>query len=641
MGIDFSVPGENPANSPSPLMNYLQPVETYRPIQTISECPLGNITKMINENENSSQFLVKTIYTDLCIMQNQLKFFKEIQNLSLSYFPTILPFAGFAISNPHNGRRPCAIFDNYTGPKLTEVLELEANKQAPENWDLTIKIRTSLGVALAVNYMHTYNYVHGNINAENVVFGNDMWPHLTDFTLNNFFDDATARKLDPPTKPQIWIAPELTPELTRSVKGDVYAFGMLMLHIFIGKQQFEAIQNAQDIIEKLKNSNRPKVPESVPNEIKRIIQQCWAQNPDDRPTMNNVIKMFEEYVGAIPNINLGLLEKFRTRIKEENDDIQKASVARTVAASGDQNAQNNFGVMLLHGKGVHKNVGAAARYFQMSADQGSIEGMHNIGYALENGAGVKKNLPLAVLYYRTAADRGSKNAQHSYACCLMKGHGVEKNVAEAQKYFRMAAQQNFAQAQYRLGLLHETGEGSKVNLNEALRCYKAASMQKYPPAMYRFGYLILTGKVTGQPDAEAHKNIMAAAQMGHSKACCMHGACCFSGDGVVKNPDFARKMFEKAVEKKDPAGYFGLAVIDVVNGKKESALENIKKGSDGGYIDAMKVWVLLTTDEEEKKKLKEKIEQDEKTKDSVVPLEIILKGTNIHPAIENIANSLK
>ncbi|EAY19053.1 TKL family protein kinase [Trichomonas vaginalis G3] len=640
MGGDLSVVGENPSTQPAPLINYIQPIETYDPREVIFDSPLGNITLMINENENDFKYFVKTLNIDLSQTQNASRFFKEVQNLSLSYFPTILPFAGFTISNPHNGRKPAVAFDHYSGQKLSEILELETKNQSPETWDLTMKIRTSLGVALALNYMHGYRCPHGNLNADNVVFGDDFWPYLTDFSLNNFYDENTIKNLVPGENHPIWKAPELEGETAKTQKGDVYSFGMLVFQLFIGKTQFDIISNTPDIYQKLKSSTRPKIPDNVPLEIKNIIQSCWAPNPNDRPTMSNVIKLFEESIGAIPNINLSLLEKFRERIKAENSDISKAHTALTVAQSGDASAQNNFGVMLLNGKGVHKNLGAAARYFQLSADQGSMEGMHNIGFALENGAGVKKNLPLAILYYKAAADKGSKAAQNSYAQCLMKGNGIEKNILEAAKYFRMAAQQNSAPAQYRLGYLHETGEGAAMNYNEALRYYKAASIQKYPPAMYRFGLMILNEKVTGQNVAEARKSIMTAAQMGHAKSCCLHGSACITGDGVTKNVDFARKMFEKAITKKEPAGYFGLSVLCLLDGKIEEARKNMRLSALGGYCDAIKVWLNVSEDEAEKQKLNEELQKIGDIKDSVVPIPSVFKGSSITPTIEGVANAL-
>ena len=638
MGVELSLPGEGSLSTPSPVINYILPVENYRPLTTIIDTPLGNIKKMLDEKENK-EYLVKTLYLDLGQMRNSVAFFKEMQNHSLSYFPTILSFVGFTVSNPHSGRRPALVFDTYSGQKLTQILEAESESKPVDGWDLTLKIRTCLGIATALSYIHSFGFVHGNVCAENVVFGDDLWPLLADFTLTNFFEEKLAQTLSP-ENPRIWKAPELVGETDRTKKGDVFAFGMLTFQIFIGLKAYQAIENSPDIVTRLKANNRPKIPETIPPEIKKIIQQCWAPNPDDRPMMNQVVKQFEENIGAIPEINLQDLEKFREKLKQATDEIEKAKNAMQIANNGDSAAQNNYGVMLLNGKGVRKNVAAAARYFQASADQGCIEGMHNCGFALENGAGVPKNLPAAARYFKAAADKGFKSAQNSYAQLLYKGAGVERDYAEAARYFKMAAQQNHGPAQYRLGLLYETGEGVKQNYTEALKCHRAAAALKFPPALYRYGALIITGKVPEKNRIEAFKAVMSAASAGYPRAIVLLATMQFAGEGTQKNVENARKQFANAVSKGEPAGDFGVALIDLVE-KNSNAWDNLQKSAKAGYGDAEKVYSEFVTDETEKNKLIESYSKGGIEKESVIPLEMMLKGTSIAPTIVGIVSAFK
>ena len=638
MGVDISVPGENSFATPSPVTNFILPVEFYRPVTTILDTPLGNIKKMVDDNEKK-EYLVKTVFSDLTQMSNSIAFFKEMQNHSLSYFPTILPFAGFTVSNPHCGRRPALVFETYKGMKLDQVLEAEASGHPVDGWDLTAKIRTALGIATALSFIHGYGFVHGNVCADSIVFDENLWPLLADFTLTNYFDEKLA-SIMAPEKPRIWRAPELVGETDRTKKGDVFAFAMLMLQIFIGKKAYASIENSTDIVARLKANNRPKISEDVAPEIKKIIQQCWAPNPGDRPTMTEVVKNFEENIGAVPCINLQELEKFREKLKHASEEIEKARNVMTSANSGDAAAQNNFGVMLLNGKGVRRNVVTAARYFQASADQGCIEGMHNCGFALENGSGVKKDLVLAAKYFKAAADKGFKTAQNSYAQLLVKGAGVERNCVEAAKYFKMAAQQNHAPAQYRLGLLYELGEGVNLNYNEALKCYRAASALKFPPAMYRFGALILNGLCAEKNRVEGFRSVIAAAQAGYPRAISLFGAMALAGDGTRKDPELARKQFTSAENKKEPSGTFGLAILNLVQ-KKPEAWDFLKKAAKTGYADAERIYSEFSTSEEEKKQLLGDAGKGGIEKETVLPFQILLKGTSITPSIEGVVAAFK
>ena len=356
--------------------------------------------------------------------------------------------------------------------------------------------------------------------------------------------------------------------------------------------------------------------------------------------MTNVVRLFEESVGAIPNINISELEKFREKVKNLTNDIGKARNAMIAAAGGDSGAQNNYGVMLLNGKGVRKNIAAAARYFQQSAENDCIEGMNNYAYALENGAGITKDIDLAAKYFKMAADKGFKNAQNSYAQMLYKRNGVAKNTTEAAKYFKMAAQQNSAPAQYRLGLLHETGEGTTLNCNESLKCYKAAAVQKYPPAMYRYSYLVINGKVDDKNMTEAYKNILASAQMGYPRSFCVLGAMHVIGEGAPKNIEAAKKQFEKAIEKKENSGHFGLFLLDLLRKDKEMALKDLSAANDAGYYDAQQVYSAYNN-VEVKQETEDEATKGNLEKESVIPLHLILKGSQIAPTINGIVAALK
>ncbi len=104
---------------------------------------------------------------------------------------------------------------------------------------------------------------------------------------------------------------------------------------------------------------------------------------------------------------------FQAALREFHDD----------ALAGDKRAQYNYGVMLLKGTGVRKDVEAALKWHRLSADQGYAAAQHGLG----------------VMYYR--------------------GDGVAQDHGEAAKWFRKAAEQGFAQAQLNLGVMYFTGHG--------------------------------------------------------------------------------------------------------------------------------------------------------------------------------------
>ena len=69
-------------------------------------------------------------------------------------------------------------------------------------------------------------------------------------------------------------------------------------------------------------------------------------------------------------------------------------------ARGDADAQFNYGVCLLNGRGVRQNYEEAARYFKLSADQGNADGQFAYGICLKKGLGVRRDRQEAKRYFK-------------------------------------------------------------------------------------------------------------------------------------------------------------------------------------------------------------------------------------------------
>lgn len=91
----------------------------------------------------------------------------------------------------------------------------------------------------------------------------------------------------------IWCAPEIMKGEEYSEKADVYSLGILFSEIasriipfsdldVYRSKFFYAMEDA--IIKGL----RPTIPDSTPSTFATIIQSCWAPDPEQRPTMQEV-----------------------------------------------------------------------------------------------------------------------------------------------------------------------------------------------------------------------------------------------------------------------------------------------------------------------------------------------------------------
>lgn len=139
------------------------------------------------------------------------------------------------------------------------------------------------------------------------------------------------------------------------------------------------------------------------------------------------------------------------------------------------------------------------------AERDDLAAQRNIGHLYRFGRGVQKDLSAAAQWYRRAADRGFDRAQANLAALYLTGEGVEQNYREAAIWFERAARQGHVISQYNLGLLYETGAGVEASLPIAMGWYSMAARAGHPMAQQRLEELTmamptLDGRPgTGQP----------------------------------------------------------------------------------------------------------------------------------------------
>ena len=98
--------------------------------------------------------------------------------------------------------------------------------------------------------------------------------------------------------------------------------------------------------------------------------------------------------------------------------------ARTL--DGAMASANHLGTMLLEGRGVERDVPAAAVQFRAAAAVGHAEAQHNLARLLEHGReeGVPQDDTEAAELFRAAAVQGHADAAHAHVCTPTCAHHV-------------------------------------------------------------------------------------------------------------------------------------------------------------------------------------------------------------------------
>ena len=86
-----------------------------------------------------------------------------------------------------------------------------------------------------------------------------------------------------------------------SKAADVFAFGMFAVEVFTGKIPFEEQKN-EAVVLRISQGGRPEMPGNAQAmgltvEIWNLLESCWRQDPKKRPSMGEVVRRWQKFVG--------------------------------------------------------------------------------------------------------------------------------------------------------------------------------------------------------------------------------------------------------------------------------------------------------------------------------------------------------
>ncbi|XP_023514018.1 putative kinase-like protein TMKL1 isoform X4 [Cucurbita pepo subsp. pepo] len=181
------------------------------------------------------------------------------------------------------------------------------------NWARRHKI--ALGVAQGLAHLHTGLEVpitHGNVRSKNVLVDDFFTVRLTEFGLDKLMIPSVADEIVSLAKSDGYKAPELQRMKKCNSRTDVYAFGILLLEILIGKKPGKSGRSGEFVdlpsmvkvavleettmevfdVEVLKGIRSP-MEDGVVQALK-LAMGCCAPVASVRPSMDEVVKQLEE-----------------------------------------------------------------------------------------------------------------------------------------------------------------------------------------------------------------------------------------------------------------------------------------------------------------------------------------------------------
>uniref|UniRef100_A0A4W5RIW3 Guanylate cyclase n=1 Tax=Hucho hucho TaxID=62062 RepID=A0A4W5RIW3_9TELE len=263
----------------------------------LKRCPNGNTVSSVSNS-------TKNIFTKLRDMRH------ENLNLFLGLF---LDSGIFGIVTEH-----C------TRGSLEDLLN---NEEMRLDW--MFKSSLLMDLVRGMKYLHNRDVIHGRLKSRNCVVDGRFVLKVTEYGFNEMLSTQSINFDEGRPEDQLWVAPELlrNSKLMKrgTFHGDVYSFAIIMQEVIARCAPFCMLDMPpKEILSKLKSPPplcRPTVSaDEAPLEVIQVMKQAWSEEPDKRPTFEEIFKQFKSITkGKKTNIidsMLRMLEQYSTNLED-------------------------------------------------------------------------------------------------------------------------------------------------------------------------------------------------------------------------------------------------------------------------------------------------------------------------------------
>jgi len=190
-------------------------------------------------------------------------------------------------------------------------------RRFPTKVDWSLRLSWCINTSDALAYLHQSNILHRNLKSSNILIGVDLRAHVCDYGLISILQplrqacdsERCLCKLSHPSLPVSirWSSPEILSNPSDNSKFnfacDVYSFGVCLWEQIHLEQPYAEIKDEAEVSRLIIDGHRlPSFEETmtiVMPEYKQLMNDCWAKNPQDRPTFERIGQILRDSVPKI------------------------------------------------------------------------------------------------------------------------------------------------------------------------------------------------------------------------------------------------------------------------------------------------------------------------------------------------------
>jgi len=207
------------------------------------------------------------------------QFQNEVDLISSLRHPNIVLFMGASATYNH----VCIVMEILDAGSLYDVLHDNSIKLS-----LSRKVKMATDAVKGLVYLLGCNVLHRDLKSLNLLVSKNFFVKVADFGLSIALSKPILNSYSAPKGTYQWMAPEVAKSGIFSEKSDVYSFGVILWELLTRNDPFPDIDRFKILSKVLEGYVHP-LPPDCPPDWKKLIEDCTALNPDDRPTFTSIL----------------------------------------------------------------------------------------------------------------------------------------------------------------------------------------------------------------------------------------------------------------------------------------------------------------------------------------------------------------
>mmetsp|Transcript_11423 Transcript_11423/g.25985 ORF Transcript_11423/g.25985 Transcript_11423/m.25985 type:complete len:181 (-) Transcript_11423:32-574(-) len=171
------------------------------------------------------------------------------------------------------------------------------------NFDPHSKWRILRECAVGLNVLHVapVPVVHRDIKSLNVLLTKQFTVKICDFGLSKIMTKQTMQMTKGLGTPH-WMAPEVISSSNYGTPSDVYSYGIMVWELFHRMVPYGGLDAAKITMGVVTGNPplRPPIHRNIQPNVARLMNWCWDQKPENRPSFARVIEYLDQIQGEFP-----------------------------------------------------------------------------------------------------------------------------------------------------------------------------------------------------------------------------------------------------------------------------------------------------------------------------------------------------